>query len=445
MKLYKHQYEFVTDVDHRYIALRAGLGAGKTYAFCAKALHLAQLNCARIGDHVGIVCEPTYPLIKDVFIPTMEEVLEHAGIANYTLSKTGGTPEFTIKFPDGKCTIKMRSAENYRRLIGINAAWAGIDEMDTMDTDLQKEMWVRINARIRAKGSLKQTFVTSTPEGFTFMNHFFVEKCQQSEQHAKHVRVIQASTYDNKSLDPEYIEHNIANMTPEQVQAWVFGNVVNMRTGLVYKRFDRTLNTTSINLKWVVDQFGGQVDRRGHPVPLPELHIGMDFNVGKMAAITHVIIDGNPHAIDEIIGLDDTESMIREINIRYPQFTINVYPDSSGSNRSHTNVLADTDIAMLKNAKYKVHHKSKNPPVKDRVAAMNVMLCNSQDVRRYFINSTTCPQYVLALERQTYDDHGEPTKDGKIDHPVDAGGYFIAFKFPVTIQRTQDLRLAGMY
>jgi len=80
VKLFNHQHQFVSDLDHRYIALIAGFGAGKSFAFCMKALHLAATNAKEIGDHVGIICEPTYPLINDVLIPSMEEVMEIAGI-----------------------------------------------------------------------------------------------------------------------------------------------------------------------------------------------------------------------------------------------------------------------------------------------------------------------------------------------------------------------------
>lgn len=446
LQLFKHQYEFVTDLEHRYIALRAGLGAGKTFAFCAKVLQLAAVNCEAIGDHVGIVCEPTYPLIKDVFIPTMEEVLDAIGIDTYTLNQSGGTPEFKIKFASGTSTIKMRSAENYKRLIGINAAWAGIDEMDTMDTQLQEAMWVRINGRIRAKGAIKQTFVTSTPEGHKFMNEFFVERASTKPELSGKVRVIQASTYDNPEVDEDYIKDNMANMTDEQVEAWVHGNVVNMTTGRIYRKFNRVDNGTDWTIDTVRNEWAKKKDSRGRAIALPELHIGMDFNVDKMAAIVHVILDGNPLAIDEMVDLQDTEQVIRVIQQRYPEFAVNMYPDSSGKNRSHANATSETDIQLLRKAGFAVHVDSVNPPVRDRINAMNIAFCNSEGVRKYKVNSKTCPKYVQSLERQVYDPNtGEPIKDGKTDHANDAGGYFIYRKYPIKYLKPGGLRMAGMY
>jgi len=444
LSLFPHQYDFVTDSHHRYIALRAGLGAGKTFAFCAKALFLADLNCQRIGDHIGIVCEPTYPLIKDVFIPTMEEVLDIMGIDDYSLNQSGGNPEFKIHFATGTCTIKMRSAENYKRMIGINAAWAGIDEMDTMETSLQEAMWVRVNSRLRAKGALKQTFVTSTPEGFRFMNHFFVEKANTDEKLKGKVRVIQASTLDNKMLDDDYVENNIANMTDEQVEAWVHGNVVNMTTGRIYRKFDRRENNSDWTLDKVRSEWSKKKDSRGAQIPLPELHIGMDFNMDNMAALVHVIIDGVPHCIHEFVGLHDTEAVINAIKNTCTGFRISMYPDSSGKSRK-TNATGQTDISLLKAAGFTVHYGNVNPPVRDRINAMNIAFCTSEGVRKYYVNSKACPLYTQCLERQVYDSSGEPLKDGKFDHANDAAGYFIHNKFPVKFLKSGSLRLMGMY
>lgn len=443
LELFPHQYDFVTDVEHRYIALRAGLGSGKSFAFCAKALHLAAVNCEIVGDHVGIICEPTYPLITDVLIPTMEEVLEYCDIEDYDVKKTGGTPEMRVEFATGVCTMKMRSAENFRRLIGINAAWAGIDEMDTIDSKIQEAMWVRINARVRKKGAIRQTFVTSTPEGYRFMNTFFVEKPLKDKKLAEKVRVIQASTLDNPELDEETVNDYRANMTDEQVQAWIYGNVINMTTGRIYKKFDRITCKSTMTIAEIRKSVEGKIDRWGRQQPLPELHIGMDFNLNKTAAIVHIIDDkGNAHAVDEMVNFLDTERVVEEIKIRYGDFKINMYPDSSGKNRSHANATADTDIILLKKAGFIVHYDSVNPPVRDRINTMNVAF----QTGKYLVNPDTCPQYTQCLERQTYDDKtGEPDKSNDLDHAPDAGGYFVYRKFPIRIAKPGGLRMVGMY
>jgi hypothetical protein len=47
------------------------------------------------------------------------------------------------------------------------------------------------------------------------------------------------------------------------------------------------------------------------------------------------------------------------------------------------------------------------------------------------VNTDACPHYVEALEKQAYNSNGEPDKTTGMDHPIDAGGYFIAYRYPI--------------
>ncbi len=448
IKLFKHQHQFVVDNKSRYILLKAGFGAGKSFAFCMKAIQLASANAALIGDHVGILCEPTYPLISDVLIPSMEEALELCQISSYKLTKSGGTPEFIIKFKTGTCTLKMRSAENYSRMIGINAAFAGIDEMDTMKSDIQRAMWKAVNSRIRHAGAIRQTFVTTTPEGHKFTYQQFVVAPSQKPELAAMTTVISASSRDNTTLPDEYISDNIANFSAEEAQAWVDGEFVNMTSGRIYYKYDRYLNDTTITIDQLRAERDARIDpNRPHAIPmLPKLHIGMDFNIDKMAAIVHIITPEGPHAIDEMIGLRDTEQMIEVIQERYHDFAnVAVYPDSSGKNRSHASVLAETDITMLKAAKFAVIYDNTNPPVRDRINSMNTLFANKAGERKYKVNTRTCSQFVQSLEQQVYNDFGQPDKQEGWDHANDAAGYFVWQKYPIKRYQAGQLRLSGLY
>ena len=445
VKLFPHQHKFVTDNTSRYLALIAGFGAGKSFAFCMKAINLAAINVAAVGDCVGILCEPTYPLINDVLIPSMEEALEICGIDSYTIRKTGGTPEIIIKFANGTCTLKMRSAENFRRLIGINASFCGIDELDTMPTDTQRSMWKAINARVRKQGSIRQTFVTSTPEGHKFTYQQFVVAPSESDELAKQTRIIRATSYDNPTLPKEYIDDNIANFSKEEREAWVNGEFVNMTSGRIYFKYDRFLNDSNVTADSLRALQPKNKDSRGMQLPLPTLHIGMDFNIDKMAGIVHIIDKQGPIAIAELVGLRDTEQMIEVIVKNYPDFNVSVYPDSSGKNRSHASALAETDISLLKAAKFNVIYDSTNPPVRDRVNSMNALFCSPTNERKYRVNQKMCPKYVQCLEQQVYDENGQPDKKGGFDHANDAGGYFVWQKFPLKHYKAGGLRMAGLY
>ena len=85
-----------------------------------------------------------------------------------------------------------------------------------------------------------------------------------------------------------------------------------------------------------------------------------------------------------------------------------------------------TDLAILREAGFTIHAPKQNPPVKDRINAMNAALQSG-----YRVNVDRCPGYVKCLEQQAYNQHGEPDKKQGLDHFPDAGGYFIHYEYPV--------------
>jgi hypothetical protein len=154
----------------------------------------------------------------------------------------------------------------------------------------------------------------------------------------------------------------------------------------------------------------------------------MDFNIGKCAAITHIIKDNLPYAVDELCGVRDVPTMCSLIRQRYPTQPIFIYPDASGKNRTATGM--DTSHAILMNAGFKLQVNPSNPPVGDRINSMNAMFNNSLNERRYKVNKRQCPTYVRCLERQAWV-KGEPDKSNDLDHPLDAGGYTIHYMYPI--------------
>lgn len=58
-------------------------------------------------------------------------------------------------------------------------------------------------------------------------------------------------------------------------------------------------------------------------------------------------------------------------------------------------------------------------------------MLNSYGERRLKVNTDQCPTLTQCLERQIYNDKGEPDKKGGYDHMVDAAGYFIAKRYPI--------------
>jgi hypothetical protein len=156
----------------------------------------------------------------------------------------------------------------------------------------------------------------------------------------------------------------------------------------------------------------------------------MDFNVRNMSAAIHIMRNGNAYAVDEIIGAQDTPTVIQMIRNRYPDNPIIVYPDASGGSTNTTNA-ATSDIILLKNANFAVNAPRANGRVRDRVSAVNMALCNNDGQRLYYVNVDKCPNIALGLEQQAYESNGEPDKKAGFDHLNDAVGYFVVRKMPI--------------
>lgn len=404
--LLHHQGMFVQDCDTPYILLLGGFGSGKTRGFCAKAVYMGYLN---LGG-VGAIMEPTGPLIRDILVPAMDEFLDDARIP-YKFQANNGNPNYTLKFRNGTATIWCRSAENWRRHIGSNLSFVGVDEIDTIKPDEALAMIRKVNARIR-KGNKLQFFCASTPEGFRFCYNFF-EKANDKDR-----RTIRARTRDNPYLPDGYIEKLRKLYPPNLIEAYLKGLYVNLTSGQVYPSFSRATHDTAVTEN-------GQ----------EPLHIGMDFNVTKMSAVVHVTrrceqtANELAFAVDEFSRLYDTPAMIESIRNRYPRRTIIVYPDASGQQR-HTGGASQTDLSLLRQAGFSVVVDGSNPAIKDRVLSMNTAFKDGDGFIRYRVNVIKCPNYTECLEQQVYTQDGLPDKSNDRDHPNDAAGYFIHQKFP---------------
>lgn len=399
------QKAFVTSREP-YPAFVGGYGSGKSAAGIARAMSLK----AHFPKQSLAYYLPTYPLVEDIAFRRFPELCERKGW-DFKLTR-GNSPG--ISFP-GAGSIFFRTMDNPDRIVGYEVAHSILDEIDTLPTDKAKTVWNRVIARNRER--LPDDFpntvgVVTTPEGFRFVWEMW-EKIKRPGY-----VLFRAKTEDNSAnLPPGYIE-NLRNTYPSNLlQAYLDGEFVNLSSGSVYPSFDRR-NRNRTNELIQQDEI---------------LHIGMDFNVGKMSAIVHVIRNGEPRALDEVTGVLDTPKMLEELGRRYPRTmhpTRLVYPDASGRARKSNNA-SESDLSLIRGAQFYVCVNNSNPAVKDRVLSMN----KNFESGAYKVNIDKCPIYTESLEKQPYDKNGEPDKAGGLDHTNDAGGYFIAYRFPVVSRK----------
>lgn len=401
MSLTPTQRAFATSKE-AFPAFVGGYGSGKSAAAIARAMAL-KVACRR--EDVAYYL-PTYPLVEDIAFRRFPDLCERKGWA-YKLNRASSY----IEFPNAG-RIVFRTMERPERIVGYEVAHSVCDELDTLPTDKAREVWNKVIARNRQKCGMRNTVaVATTPEGYRLVYDLWVKRA------APGYVLFRARTMDNAANLPEGYIENLQNTYPsQQLAAYLDGAFVNLTAGSVYAEFDRTLNATSEQIR------AGEA-----------LHIGLDFNVTKMAAVVHVLRGDDPHAVEELTGIYDTPTMIRVIKDRYLGHAIMVYPDASGGSRKSNNA-SESDLSLLRQAGFRVCVNPANPAVKDRVLSANAMI-NKAGVRRYRVNPERCPELVEAFEKQSYTTSGEPDKTQGFDHLVDAATYFIAYRYPV-VKRT---------
>jgi len=387
------QYTFLYDLNTKFRGYVGGFGSGKTYVGCLDLLLFALAHPGTVQGYFG----PTYPSIRDIFYPTIEEAADSMGIRCDI--KTGDKEVNLYKGRKYLGKIICRSMDRPASIIGFKVARALVDEIDTMSLDKATQAWNKIIARLRLviPGVVNGVGVTCTPEGFLFMYDHFKKNPTESYS------MVQASTYENEEyLPPDYIGV-LEESYPEQlVKAYVNGDFVNLTSGSVYPYFDRERNHRSNQIQI------------GEP-----LHNGMDFNKYHMAGIVY---NDKFEIVDELIDYADTPAISHAIKERYPHNGIAIYPDASGATSKSIDVSI-SDISILRDSGFQVFARKSNPAIKDRVVSVNRLFEKGE----LWVDTLACPRLTECLEQQVYNDNGEPDKTSGVDHALDAMGYRVAY------------------
>ena len=360
----------------------------------------------------SIITEPNFPLLTQILIPEIKKALQEFNIP-YEYRAADSIFELRLPGHKGVTRIICKSMEGYERLIGISASHVTLDEFDTAKTELAYNAYLKLLGRLRV-GNVRQMIVVSTPEGFKAFYRIFVEENVPGTKSAQSKRLIRAKTTDNYHLPEDYIETMRQQYPAELIDAYLNGEFVNLTQGMVYNHYDRSLHDTFAN--------DTQADT---------LHIGVDFNVGKMSAVVGIFKDQKIYAVNEFKDYLDTPALIKAIEERYPKQEIIVYPDASGKNRA-SNDANTSNHKLLHQAGFKVRVNPRNPGVQTRVNTVQARLMSASGDTHLYVNVQVCPELVKGLEQQVYL-NGEPDKTHGTDHMLDALGYMVSFLLPLTV------------
>lgn len=130
-------------MEHKFKAYVAGFGSGKTWVGCGGI-------CKGMWEHPKInqgYFAPTYPQIRDIFYPTVEEVAHDWGL-NVKINEGNKEVHFYAGRQYRGTTI-CRSMEKPQTIVGFKIGNALIDELDVMPAKKAQLAWRKIIARMR--------------------------------------------------------------------------------------------------------------------------------------------------------------------------------------------------------------------------------------------------------------------------------------------------------
>lgn len=390
--------------EAQFPALVAGLGAGKSRASTFRLIILMIEHFSIAGTGINtLYTMPTYDLLRLRAMTGVEDDLQMLGI-DYRTNRS----EYSIFIPELDGSIIFRSYDRPERLVAFEVAHSIADELDTLPKEKASFVFRKIVERTRQKTIRKNSIgVPTTPD--QGVNGFVYQKWVKEAKEG--YEIIKASTLSNPYLPKEYVEQIRSNYDPILAQLYLEGEFVSLNDSKVYHYFDRRDHHSDRVLTYQ--------DKR--------VHVSIDFNVGGCCSVVSVIDGIQPVAVDEFTS-HDTYDFVNQLNKRFSDREVIVYPDASGQARK-TNA-SGSDVDIIRQAGFRVDVKNSNPMIRDRINAVNALLSHNT----MKINTEKCPELTHAMETQGYDKKGDPEKWD--DHPaiddwVDSFGYFVAYKFPI--------------
>jgi hypothetical protein len=382
----------ICDSPARFRVSVCGRRFGKTYV----ALRELAKHASNTNQEVMYVA-PSYRMAKSIAWNHIKDKLKQLKWVEQT-----NEAELTIRLKSGS-KIYLKGAENIDALRGIGVDFLVLDEYQ----DLNPELWQAVLRPTLSDRKGKALFI-GTPRGVGSFSHEMYNMARNTEGwEAFSYRTIDGGQVDEAEL--EEARRDLDERTFEQEYLASFLTF----SGMVYHSFDRQHNVVPCQ----------HMDKS-------QIYMGMDFNWSPFSVAVAVIEKNSVYFIDEIsINESSTENVCDEIKRRYPNSRITIMPDAAGKQR-RTSAGGRTDISILQNAGFRVQAKNANPPIRDRVNAVNSKLKNTRGERTLFIDPK-CKQIIKSLESQQYKPDSSIIDNNEHTHMADAVGYLIDFLYPV--------------
>lgn len=431
--MFDHQRRW-WDLPNFVKALVGGFGSGKTSIGGKRIISLALENAPA---PVAVV-SPTFAMARETVIVTIDEFLKGKQSLlgrGFHYRHNRQFHQFIISYHGRRGRILVYSGDNPDSLRGPNLAAAWIDEPFIQDVDVARQMVARIRHPLAVR---KELLLTGTPEQLNWgydlcSNGVLYDTVDERGDPAGagrrlDVGMVVASTEMNLAIGRDYVERLKHTYSDRAAQAYIYGQFVNLGTGLVYYGFDPRLS---------------KVDDDGAIPDGVELGVGMDFNVDPMAAVVFWRSGDRLHFFDEIeLPNADTQYMADILRERYGRRLQYVYPDATGSARRTSSPGGKSDFNYLQDAGFVILARSENPKRRDRYNSVNGRLRAGPDGQPRITISSRCRHLVKYLLTYSHERMNE-TSQRRMSHLLDAFSYPVAYLFPADRETVTQRRLTG--
>ena len=387
----------ILDARNKYLCLVSGRRWGKS------SLALIWLLDGTIHQtERRWVIFPTYRQAKLVMWPMMKTFFK-----TYPQAKAN---ESELSITLNGATFELKGADNEDSLRGVTLGMNGsnavvLDEYAYMKPKVFEEIVMPMLATSKGRA-----LFVGTPSGYNHFHDIFL-RGQGGNPNWK--------SWQFKTIEHGYVDAEEIALAKENMDARTFS-----------QEFEATFETVQNRAAYNFDR---NIHLKSDAESSPKVYVGMDFNVDWMTAVkVYEYTNQTIHYADEIrLTNSNTEEMAREIKRRWPEVNT-IFPDSAGSARSTT---GKSDHQILRDFGFRIIARKANPPVKDRLNALNRKLKDANGKISMTVDPK-CLYLIKDLEQCQRDKTGSLDKrsDDSLSHALDACSYLIAYKWPIVKQ-----------
>lgn len=347
----------------------------------------------------------------------------------------------TIRLKNGNIGIFKTGESGRDSFMGADIDIALFDEVPPEDIHTEVTMRVGGGRRLLIRGAATILPPPGVPGGISWM---FTSKvapwlelganANQRNGKSPNLDIFTASIYDNPTIISEELrrmEALYAPGSPEYLIRMKGELVPSIGGALVYQGFSRAYHVNAA--------LAPKIDGRPtpHVNPLLPLVLSVDFNPADGVWLVGQKISGVFRVVDEIfLERSDIPSMCAEFRSRFPahQAELHIYGDSTGRRPETQTGESNYHLIQQFLSGYPVPIRynlpALNPPVPDRVSAVNLQLRSPTGIRHIEI-APHCTQTIEDLETTKWKANGKIDKRGKFQsNGADCLGYWISYDCP---------------